>query len=653
MSVNRYTGPIKWQEFSPYPMSEMLTAGAIKDKKDDEFNDLLDKSIFYLPAKRADQQEAQGISKQWESQLSGIADQHLSNPQGAINSLRDLKRKWTQFTTYGKGAGIVQGYQQEQQMLKDNQDAQNEYMKSQGKSGTSPDEIQLNKSYNFKVQKPTTQNPDGTWSQDQYSPVMPTYNYAEKAIEYGDKIKPDQAAYEFGLSPIYSPKDHDSKGKVIPGSTPIFYQDATSTHKYLAQEVAGMKIENMIKSDRQAMSHRNWKANLTGSLDLYNHYKNNDFQGQDEYQNSVQYKPSYVEDNLLNPDIINAAHSAGSIYAHDERDIKDFGLHENPLLDKTKEKVNPSVPVYPSPNTNIPKSTDFGNEFTQGERAVPLTQQEIEANMVEMGDPNPSNTKTIDRFAQPNELSEKAKNFLLGVSQYSNPDIYKKVKKGTNLTKEEQQKIYPQVEQMTKALSEDIQVNSRVIGLTSDEADNTNQELFGKKDNTVKNLGTGLAGNLTFYDKNTGDPLNLKELKAKYSDKEAVSVNGKFTAENPYSIIMGGDKRFTSPKQLFIGGDEYVASGPEGYIDSKTQSANTPENVQLIRDKSINSIYSLKFSPVPITSVKIYGEPVQIGFQRSPQNPIEGTYILNIKGKSFEFNTATEVENFIHDNVIK
>lgn len=328
------------------------------------------------------------------------------------------------------------------------------------------------------------------------------------------------------------------------------------------------------------------------------------------------------------------------------------------LIDNTERKtaaerepVNSNVPIYESPQTKI-EGLNVSNDFSlkkKGEQ-IPLTQDEIKA-AGKIGAFGIASTKSVekDSYLQPDKMGDQAKTFLIGASEYINPELYKKLKSGKELTHTEQQELYPQVAKMAETAKKDIEINSRVVGLTEKESDDTNRELFGKeKAYTVENLGTGLSVNTKFYDKTNGKLVSLADIKSEHDEKATVSIQGKFTGENPYVIVTGGDKSFAAPKQLSIEGKEYIMSGPKAYVDAKTQSTDNIENNLLKRTQKVNEIYSAKISPLPVTIKSYSGEDLKVYFERSKDNPTEGIYKVNYNGNILQSSSATKIEDYIN-----
>lgn len=327
---------------------------------------------------------------------------------------------------------------------------------------------------------------------------------------------------------------------------------------------------------------------------------------------------------------------------------------------KIKANEEQTVPVYDAPQTPV-KGLDRTNSFKLQEAGtyIPYTQEEakkIYGNLSPTGGRAwelaaakiaAGKKSTEKTYIQPNEMSKQEQNFLSGIAHFVNPTLEKKIKAGEVLTKEEQDSLYPQADKMLDRAKQDVEVNSRVIGLTTKEFNEINRDIFGNKELTVKNLGTGSAGNLKFYFKETGEVLDISQLKDKFSAEDKVLINGKFTGENPYPVVTG-DVSFANPKQLFINGKEVIVSGPKAFVTTDSQSTANPEQAKLLRTKAINNIYSAKFSTLPVES-KIYGQKVVSFFDEN-----SGIYkvILN-KEKAEEFGTASEAENYIFEHVTK
>ncbi len=384
-------------------------------------------------------------------------------------------------------------------------------------------------------------------------------------------------------------------------------------------------------------------------LQLHSLYKNTQdpFQRQQIQQNIEQLHHTIKQNKLEDASNMVSWTKEGPMKTLDRTIIDNTEASEK----AKKEPVNPNVPVYEAPQTPI-KGTDYGDAFSLKKKGdqIPLTEKEKQSIGL-MGAFPLINVKSHmkDSYDQPNTMDEKSKNFLIGASKYIDPKLHEKIKEGKSLTFKEQSTLYPEVAKMAENAKKDIEVNSRVVGMTEKESDNTNRELFGKeKAFTVENLGTGLSINTKFYDKETGELKTLADIKQEHDSKSEVSIQGKFTGENPYVIASGGDKSFAAPKQLSIDGKEYVISGPKAYIDSKTQSTDNEDNSLLKRTQKINEIYSAKLSTLPVDMKSPKGEDIKVYFEKDKTNPTEGIYKMNYKGNVIQSSSATKLEDYIN-----
>jgi predicted CopG family antitoxin len=319
-----------------------------------------------------------------------------------------------------------------------------------------------------------------------------------------------------------------------------------------------------------------------------------------------------------------------------------------------------AVPIYDSPLTAI-KGTDYGKAFDIKDKGsiIPYTPEEAKKIIGNITSSNGSaydilknkiaagKQKTEAGYSQPRELSETEKGFMTSIAKTVNQDIYDKIKDNKDLTPEEQKSFYPIVRQMADRAKQDIEVNSRVIGLVEEEAKQINTSLFGSNDAIAKNLGSGNMFNLKFFDKENNKVLkNYEELKSQLNDEDKVLIKGKYTGENPYQTVTG-DKSFKNPYQLFIGGKEYVVSGPKAYVTEGSQDINNPEQENLTRTNTISDIYQVRFSPVPV-ELDVHGEKIKIFFEPSKENPTEGVYQLDYKNKMIKSSSASKIENYIY-----
>lgn len=357
-----------------------------------------------------------------------------------------------------------------------------------------------------------------------------------------------------------------------------------------------------------------------------------------EHQDLIkQHKQEFIQ-NAVNQKIDAIATSIAHTASRTKRDWSHAIIDSPTGAQKQKDKY---VPVYDSPNTPIEGYKTDAFKYQKSSAGYNLDPG------VGLGI-GTTVQSTKEGYLQPSQMEEKDRNLLIGLSKYIAPELESKIKSGT-LTKEEQTKLYPQLDKLVESNKSDLEVNSRVIGLTSTEADQTNRELFGKdKSNTVESLGTGLAINTKVYDKETGELITLKDLKDKHDPKADVSIQGKFTGENPYVIKTGGDESFAAPKQLSIEGKEYVISSPKAIVNSETQSTDNEANNLLQRTKLVNKIYSSKFSLSPV-EVKIdNGESFKVVFEKNPQEPTKGLYRVNYKGQILQSESASKIEDYIN-----
>ncbi len=324
-----------------------------------------------------------------------------------------------------------------------------------------------------------------------------------------------------------------------------------------------------------------------------------------------------------------------------------------------QDKLDDVLPVYDAPQSAI-KGVDYGKAFSiknVGDN-IPYTEKEREEIKKAFSQPgvpqgallstlNAGKTSNRQGFSQPSELAENERKFLTSIANFVDKSIATKISNGKELSTQELDKLYPIASQMANAAKQDVEVNSRVVGMSSKESEQLTSSLFGKNDPTVKNLGTGNAGNLKFYDKESNKVMTYKDLKSTLNEDDVISLNGKFAAENPYSLLTG-DNSFKNPTQAFIGGKEYIISGPKAYITADTQDANNPKQEQLKRNNSITDIYQSKFSPVPV-ELDVHNKKVQVYFERSPENPTEGLYKVNYNGQTIQSKEASKIEQFLYN----
>lgn len=394
--------------------------------------------------------------------------------------------------------------------------------------------------------------------------------------------------------------------------------------------------------------------------------------GKDEGGNEVEYSPDYVKDKVYNDIFQKPVQAVAAEHDYTKTKSDQQFTQNDWWLDQAKDKKKDgAVPVYTTPATDI-KGNDYGNYFDLQKKGsyTPFTHEEAEGIYKKYGTTSGGfgkaaeyasaeialgKQRTTNEHDDIQSLPKPAKEFALSSLKVIDKALYDKVNNGEKLTEAEKSRVYPQIKTINDIAKQDIVQSSTVVGLTAKESETTNLDLFGNKadgSNTVDNLGTGNAGNVKFYDKETGNILSVKELKDLYDGKEKVSVRGKLTADNPYSFVTNDDQ-FADAKQLFIGGKEYISSGPKQYVDPTTGSSNVPENQQLQRTKVANDIYKAKFTVVPQEKT-IYNQKVIVGFKPFDMSDrSKGEFIVNIGDDHETFESAQEAEDFILKEAIK
>lgn len=363
--------------------------------------------------------------------------------------------------------------------------------------------------------------------------------------------------------------------------------------------------------------------------------------GRDFIKELQYHKPNITKDELIlaTKDHLDRIADNYVYNKYTNKDDISFGPEDIRKALKTTE-----VPYYESPLSSI-KGVDYEGAFDVQDKGKFIGNKMTEEEMKKQGpskfsSPSNSSFTTEKAYIQPSQMNEKQKAFLSNVSKWIDPKLKEKIDRGEDLTKEEQEKLYPQVKVMAEKAKKDVETNSGVIVLNERDAKEENLELFGKEDPTGKDLGTGSAINTKVFDKADGKTISYEQFLKKVPEDSRVSVRTKFTYQNPYSLITG-DKDFSIPTQVSVDGKEYIFSSPKVYVDSKTQSTDNNKNIQFQHEKAANAIYTSKFTTLP-QEFQIHGVDIETYYDEK-----NNKYNVKIGDKYTSFKTPKEAADAI------
>lgn len=647
MGVNRfvnfnYREPVS--SYHPLPFEDLYKIGALKQRQQDEHHhemiDILGKQITALP-------QDIPLVKDYRQKLQNDL-QDLSINGDFTNS--DTRNKWYQmknqiandFGPLGIIGKVESAYSKHQENIK----SKKEDIDKGRADKDSADAILNSDLDTYK----------GAANGD-------TYNQTEMAND--PKIS-DQAVKLAQLKKASETKRLLDNGYVEDPQHPgVFMNKRTQKIEQIRPEDTYSDIINTLKNNHENQAYAKQQAIIAS------HKANKYYQQTGDPNSFSTNKNSYSPDNIegfANEKYNNEFHipalSASNLVSYRKLE-NDEDIHNDPRFDKDEKNKQKYVPVYDTPVTQI-ESLNLGKAFDIKKKGSTEPYSEEEQNKVykEFGTSRTGFGKaselasaklalgkpiTEDSYLQPNQMSPVQKTFLLSVSSVD-PNIEKKIKNGENLTKEEQDKVYPKAKEVADNVNKDILVNGRAIGLTPQRSKLINDDLFGTDETTVENLGTGNAANLKFYIKEDNKTVSLKELKDKFKDKDKVTIKGEFSGENPYSFIHNGDPTFANARQLNIGGKEVIVSGPREVIDVENRSTNNPENNRIKADREINKIYNLKFTGLP-QKINILGHKAEGIFVPSQEDRTQGVYQVLIGDIPYEANSAEELAAKIWENI--
>lgn len=244
------------------------------------------------------------------------------------------------------------------------------------------------------------------------------------------------------------------------------------------------------------------------------------------------------------------------------------------------------------------------------------------------------------------ELPEKEQKFTTNIAKTLYPEFYAKDKSG-KATQEEYKDFYGKLEETIGLLNKDLKEGSFIIPFTKEEKDREVTNLFGTGNNSVKDLGTGIAVNTSFLIPSiSSSPMTYAEMSSHFKPDSKVEVSGFIDPKNPMPTITG-DKGFRNAKGFAIEGTTVYMTGPEGYLDKANKYGTPEEHENLKINNIVSDIHQISYRGKNPVKMNVHGVDTYIDYIPDNNNPDVGHYRLKIGDMFINQNTADEVEETI------
>ena len=319
-------------------------------------------------------------------------------------------------------------------------------------------------------------------------------------------------------------------------------------------------------------------------------------------------------------------------YKQFRNNLKDKNISFHNLPENANDLPSFGGAYYGTPNTPI-KGQDIDTNQFDLQKAGTVIDPDVPASYSPTtGAPVYTYKQQSEGFNTFNQLDEKGKKIALSTAKALSPTIYNKLISGQELDSNETAFLFSRSKEAANNLNQDKEYNSSVFTMSSKQANEIKNIMFGDKENNIENAAGNFI-NAKFWDKENGEEISGKQLKERYSEdkKTPVNINGVLDAKNPY-VYLTDNSDYSNAYQVSIGGNEYIMTGP-----------NYTDPIRKI-EKSIkianNSVYNVKINGGNPVDMTLNGVPVKITYDKNNKKP----YVLKLGNNNNIYNFATPEE---------
>lgn len=655
--INPWDVPAKLT-MTPDPYEAIMTGLLARKKAYDEGENALtalEDSFLKINALDVDKPGVKQRVGEYQNEAYNIVDNYSNDLAAALPKIKQLQRKLNTDMSTGYLGGVTRRYNGYVESAKEMSDFEKKFIESGGKNGTSSRDAKnvlatelTNPLYNG---EPIKQNADGTWESYRKHERMNTYNFMDKANEYGKWLgeHPEVVTSLTGLS--YNP----STG---------YYSHGDVTKTVMTEDAIRDATKAAFRLDPEITKYIDWEARISGKHDAAKTLLENNPQGipQNTKQGPVSMEPNAWVNEVYTPmlyaDADNAASSVAKIYQRNNVDMSRSYLWNKLAEDaRTAEKEEGFTILTQAPLANVPGTTLNPSFFDVivGGATVPFTAEEKRQMYADAaGDPAARSAmaaqiargKVVSRttpFYKP--LSDLSESQRTQVDAYLRTlekdaafkDAVARVRKG-NATEADNKLVYPALKKMSEAGMGSTQVNSNLVSIPSGSIERplVNQLLSGssKEVITVKELSSGIGPNLKVTGPD-GVPMTFQKFaeqaKKTHSADSPVTIQSKIDGANALTNATG-DLTYANAYQINIDGQNYYLHG-DFEFNRDTQAGREAE-AKRVNNMQVAKFARAKTAPTGTFSDEYFGIPVEWVYMPDANNPDKGTYRLTGLGSS-------------------
>lgn len=637
------------------PFELVLSLAEMTRKKQEEADTTVDKineSMLSIPAIPVDVPGRDKRITELQQQIYDISDMYSNNMAQALPALKSLQRELNKEMSIGYLSGVKKRHTDMVKSFENLDLMQNEYIKTGGKQGMSPEDVQAVKTRELTDPNyngaPIQRTPSGAWqSYNQYERLN-TYNYSDKANELGKWLgeHPEKVTQLTGLS--YSSKTG-------------YYEHGDVTRTVMTAEAIQRALKTYFRNDPEVTKYVDWQAGVSGKHDaarklLAEGAQKGYIPSYDAAGNEISaYNPDTWINQVYTPSLYTkadqAADAVAAVYQRNEID-RNRSYVWNQLAEegrKREEQMGYAI-VGQAPMTAVPGTTldpsifdpnagvktgkylftsnprtgearyldPQGNTITREQYDKAMAAQKGSVSYIDLKDLSAAQQQKVSSYlrtlSKSTDMGEAAKRIMDG--------------KGTDADKK---LVYPALKKMSEAAVGTNQMNSTFTTINDKlEIPLVNQMLSGRTDEviSVQQLGAGLAGDMKVrlpdgqsvpykdfvtYIKNNAKPESLVSIPAKLRGVNALTnATGDLSFGNAYQMVIEG-------VPYYLHGDyQFTTDSPKG----KAKQA-----------EKVTNEYTAMFgqaqaTPRGTSTGNYFGIPVEWVYMPDAGDPNKGTYNL-------------------------
>lgn len=638
------------------PFELVLSLAEMTRKKQEEADTTVDKineSMLSIPAIPVDVPGRDKRITELQQQIYDISDMYSNNMAQALPALKSLQRELNKEMSIGYLSGVKKRHADMVKSFENLDLMQNEYIKTGGKQGMSPEDVQAVKTRELTDPNyngaPIQRTPSGAWqSYNQYERLN-TYNYSDKANELGKWLgeHPEKVTQLTGLS--YSAKTG-------------YYEHGDVTRTVMTAEAIQRALKTYFRNDPEVTKYVDWQAGVSGKHDaarklLAEGAQKGYIPSYDAAGNEISaYNPNTWINEVYTPSLYTkadqAADAVAAVYQRNEID-RNRSLVWNQLAEegrKREEQMGYAI-VGQAPMTAVPGNTLNPNFFdmVSGPLVVPYTSEEKAEMMKDVAGGDPGEKAAIaaqiargkvisrggNRFQDISQLNTnqqtQAMSYLRTLSKSADMgEAAKRIMDGKG-TDADKKLVYPALKKMSEGSIGTNQMNSTFTTINDKlEIPLVNQMLSGRADEviSVQQLGAGLAGDMKVRLPD-GQSVPYKDfvtyIKNNAKPESLVSIPAKLRGVNALTNATG-DLSFGNAYQMVIEGVPYYLHGDYQFTtDSDKGKAKQAEKVT---NEYTAMFGQAQATPRGTSTGNYFGIPVEWVYMPDAGDPNKGTYNL-------------------------